>query len=64
MRSFLAAKGHAADQIDGMHTAWLKAEVLPTRVAPAVAGSVSSNQSYMQFESLAPCRCPNRARCG
>jgi hypothetical protein len=28
MRSFLAAKGHAADQVDGMHSAWFKAVVL------------------------------------
>jgi hypothetical protein len=28
MRSFLAAKGHAPDDVDGMHTAWFKAVVL------------------------------------
>jgi hypothetical protein len=28
MRSFLAAKGHAPDLVDGMHTAWFKAVVL------------------------------------
>jgi hypothetical protein len=28
MRSFLAAKGHAPDEVDGMHTAWFKAVVL------------------------------------
>jgi hypothetical protein len=28
MRSFLASKGHTADDVDGMHTAWFKAVVL------------------------------------
>jgi hypothetical protein len=28
MRSFLAAKGHSAEEVDGMHTAWFKAVVL------------------------------------
>jgi hypothetical protein len=28
MRSFLAGKGHSADDVDGMHTAWFKAVVL------------------------------------
>ena len=28
MRSFLAGKGHAAEDVDGMHTAWFKAVVL------------------------------------
>ena len=28
MRSFLASHGHAADDVDGMHTAWFKAVVL------------------------------------
>jgi IS1 family transposase len=28
MRSFLANKGHAAEDVDGMHTAWFKAVVL------------------------------------
>ena len=28
MRSFLAAKGHGPDDVDGMHTAWFKAVVL------------------------------------
>ncbi len=28
MRSFLAAKGHGADDVEGMHTAWFKAVVL------------------------------------
>jgi hypothetical protein len=28
MRSFLAGKGHGADDVEGMHTAWFKAVVL------------------------------------
>jgi hypothetical protein len=28
MRSFLASRGHAADDVEGMHTAWFKAVVL------------------------------------
>jgi hypothetical protein len=28
MRWFLASRGHAADDVDGMHTAWFKAVVL------------------------------------
>jgi IS1 family transposase len=28
MRSFLASKGHAGEDVDGMHTAWFKAVVL------------------------------------
>ena len=28
MRSFLASRGHAADDVDGMHAAWFKAVVL------------------------------------
>src|SRR5687768_12837628 len=28
MRSFLAARGHGPDDVDGMHTAWFKAVVL------------------------------------
>jgi IS1 family transposase len=28
MRSFLAAKGHATEDVEGMHTAWFKAVVL------------------------------------
>ena len=28
MRSFLAGKGHATEEVDGMHTAWFKAVVL------------------------------------
>jgi IS1 family transposase len=28
MRSFLASKGHGADDVEGMHTAWFKAVVL------------------------------------
>jgi hypothetical protein len=28
MRSFLAARGHSADDVEGMHTAWFKAVVL------------------------------------
>jgi hypothetical protein len=30
MRSFLAAKGHDADDVEGMHTAWFKSVVLHT----------------------------------
>ena len=28
MRSFLASRGHGADDVEGMHTAWFKAVVL------------------------------------